>query len=302
MNKAIAAAIGRQEWQSAYERAAIVPEVPEGFSGVVLDRMPKPDELYVEVGLQVELRFTAELLGSAPGTPEVLAEFIAARAKDPELTEEEYRVAKKQAVRVAGSTPEEELEKGKTIFPAGEVEGIDGDVLFRWSYQLRGHLKSALGQLIEMGQIMNMTKHAHKGAVDEFLFVYPRRVPYMFNGQPVREPHGVESRALRIESHLGDRVCIAMREILDPGTTWKFWIQGVYSDNAKSKKAKFTRKVIEQLLDKGAESGTGQWRGGGFGTYEWRLLRDVSTYFKSEKGERKPFILKAWRDAAAAQA
>jgi hypothetical protein len=59
---------------------------------------------------------------------------------------------------------------------------------------------------------------------DKWLFVSPRLIPILRNGEPIKEADGVFQRPLRAETMRGPRVTLACSEKIEAGATASFLI------------------------------------------------------------------------------
>lgn len=208
--------------------------------------------------VRYKLVFTEPLLGSASGNPEIQEEFIASKAETPEKTAEEIA-----ATDVPGA-----IEKASTIFPRDE------NGLFVWDYQARGFFKESLGALIELGDVKSISKWLCGRSVDNFLFVDQRRIPLrQIGGDQWKTSQGTLQRALRAKTMQGERVALARSESLPAGTWVEFDVTVLISDNNKAKVACLSHDVVCKCLDYGSMKGFGQWRSGGFGRFNYSIVK-----------------------------
>lgn len=202
---------------------------------------------------------TEPLLGSANANPKIYEDFIASKM----LPEDK---SKKLEEELRSLPLEEQVEKATTVFPR------DDKGLHLWDYHLRGKIKDAIGIAVELGleAANGVTKWTYKRAVDQLVFVSPRRVYAMRGGAHITKPDGIETRPLRATTLQGDRVALASSERLDPGVEFAFEITWL---TAKGKsKLIVNEELIVWALDYGKLNGLGQWRGGGFGRFTWKRL------------------------------
>ena len=200
--------------------------------------------------LKVRLTFTEEVLGTASGDPEIHREFIASKAPDALSREDE----------VAAVGVEEVVEKSKTVFP----RNADGNPAL-YDYQIKGFFKdscSVLNRLSgkdesgkkkpanESGKLM-----AFKKIIDGLIFVKPRMIPLVFDGEI-----GSCQRPLRAPTAQGERVALANSETVPAGTTVEFTV--VLFDPSHE-------KAVREWLDYGQWRGIGQWRNSSKGRFVW---------------------------------
>jgi hypothetical protein len=202
--------------------------------------------------LSVLVTFTEQVLGTLIGNKEIASDFIISKAKE--------EANKVEETEVMGAM--EQLEKGTTYFPRDEKK-----LPFLWDYQFKGFLKEAIGVMTEMGNAGKLTKFTFKRAVDNAVFINPRRL-YL---RPSGDPTFVE-RPLRAETMQGDRVALARSEAFPAGTSFEAEIVTLVSGNEKSKLQSITPDLIREALAYGALKGIGQWRNSGVGRFEFKEL------------------------------
>ncbi|MCD6148977.1 hypothetical protein J7J18_06425 [bacterium] len=198
--------------------------------------MKKLSEL--EERFDVKIRLLEKLLGTVPKDPEVYTRFVASKAPEPELEEEETE------------TVEEVEERGWTGFHKNE-QGI-----FIYNYMIKGFLKSACEVCMSAGALSKIV--AYKKWIDLVVFIDPRQIPL---GK--KEPDGCLERPLRTLTAKGPRVTVCRSDYVDAGTEIQFTVRILKN------KVGINRDAIEQMLDYGKYVGLGQWRGsGGYGRFE----------------------------------
>lgn len=222
-------------------------------------REEKPDGTLTSNVIHVEATFLHPVLGTAPGNPDLYAEFIGQKSEiDSERIKDEL-----------ASLPAEELEaKGKTVFHRDD----DGNPCLL-DYQIKGMLKQAFVAFCEFGDIKlgknKISKWTAKRIVDLFVFVYPREIPLMI-------PEGSELseldecvRPLRGEIRSGgrimERVALACSELAPKGTKIDFDVEWLRPE---------LEKTVMRALDYGSRNGIGQWRNSGMGRFEWTVIGD----------------------------
>lgn len=96
--------------------------------------MTKDTNRIAGIGERIRVRLTLieEALGMTPADPEIYSKFIASKAPEPDLSQEEV-----EAVEGIGQTEDQ-----ATVFPRTE----DG-VPFCWDYQIKGFFKDACSSL-----------------------------------------------------------------------------------------------------------------------------------------------------------
>ena len=192
--------------------------------------------------LKVVVTLTEEMLGTASGDPNIHEEFIASKAPDAMSREEE--------VEALGA--EEVVKKDKTVFPRNE----DGRP-FLWDYQVKGFFKDACGCLRRVSGSESSKIKAYKKEIDGLIFVEPRRIPIVFDGEV-----GDCQRPLRAQTAQGERVALANSETVPAGSRMEFTVKMLCDDT----------KLVEEWLDYGKLRGLGQWRNSGKGRFEYELV------------------------------
>lgn len=192
------------------------------------------------------------ILGTQPANESVRTDFVASKAPTTELELEERELF-----------DEYDQSHGLTVFPR-DLDMDDRIIIL--NYMVRGFFKSAIGALQSQLGIK-----AHKSKVDKFLFVNPRRIPIMRDGEPIYDEDDEFERPLRCETMRGPRVALQGSErIMDP---WYVDIEVSLIPNAASKTSKaLTFESVETALDYGQFCGLGQFRNGSFGSFTWERI------------------------------
>lgn len=122
-------------------------------------RIMKKDGNRLEgIGERIDVRLTLieEALGMTPGDPEIYGNWIASKAPEPEVGEEEVGV-------IEGM---DAVEDATTCFPRTE----DG-VPFCWDYQIKGFFKDACSSLRRVPGTRSSKLTAFKKVIDGTVFV-----------------------------------------------------------------------------------------------------------------------------------
>jgi hypothetical protein len=197
--------------------------------------------------MKIKITLTEEMLGTASANPDIHREYIASKAPDASGIEEEVA-----AIGAAAA-----LQKAITVFPK------ENGKPFLWDYQVKGFLKEAVGIMIELSPKeikvgkTKLTKWTHKRIVDNFVFVYPRKI--FFNG----EMDAVCTRPLRADTMQGERVSLASSETIKAGATIQCEIELLVPS---------LDELIRSCLDYGHNKGLGQWRNSGKGRFVWEEI------------------------------
>ena len=192
--------------------------------------------------MKVKITLLEEMLGTASGNPEIHEEFIASKAPDAPSREEEI-----EALGV-----DEVVAKDKTVFPR-DAEGRP----ILWDYQIKGFMKDACGMLRKVSGSESSKVKAYKKEIDGLIFVSPRAIPIVFDGEV-----GECQRPLRAQTAQGERVALANSETVPAGSTIEFTVQMLTNDD----------KLVKEWLDYGVLRGLGQWRNSGKGRFEYELV------------------------------
>ena len=208
-------------------------------------RIMKKDGNRLEgIGERIDVRLTLleEALGMTPGDPEIYGNWIASKAPEPEVGEEEVGV-------IEGM---DAVEDATTCFPRTE----DG-VPFCWDYQIKGFFKDACSSLRRVPGTRSSKLTAFKKVIDGTVFVEQRKIPFQL-------PEGAEcgrcERPLRASSASGERVALAASETVPAGTVLEFSILVMNPKDAET---------VREWLDYGRLRGLFQWRNSGKGRFEW---------------------------------
>lgn len=198
--------------------------------------------------LHVRLTFTEPVLGTWPANANVAREFIASKSPDAATIEDEVAALGADAV----------ADKGMTIFPR-DAEGRP--VLY--DYQVKGFFKDACGMLSRLGGKTEAGKKkavnesgritAYKKVIDGLIFVQPRMIPLVMNGE-MEECQ----RPLRAQTAQGERVSLANSEQIPAGSTCEFDV--LLMDESHE-------AAVREWLDYGGLRGIGQWRNSGKGRF-----------------------------------
>lgn len=207
--------------------------------------------------LHCKITFTEALLGTSPSSETVYQDFIGSKAPDAASLEEE--------IEALGT--EEVIANGMTVFPRTE----DGRP-FLYDYQIKGFFKDACGCLSrvagkdpETGKKKDAVNHsgklkAFKKIIDGLIFVRPRKIPLVFDGEI-----GVCERPLRAQTAQGERVALAMSEEVPTGATAEFDVLCMSDEHTAA---------VREWLDYGQWRGLGQWRNSGKGSFTCEITED----------------------------
>lgn len=187
--------------------------------------------------LRVRITTMEELLGTASANKDIHEEYIASKAPNAETLAEEL-----EAIGV-----EEVVEKQMTVFPR-----VDGKPIM-WDYQIKGFFKDAAGALRKVSGSESSKIKAYKKEIDGLIFVSPRAIPIVFEGEI-----GSCQRPLRASMAQGERIALANSECIPSRAVLEFTIT-MLSDAHE--------KAVREWLDYGKLRGLGQWRNSGKGRF-----------------------------------
>lgn len=204
--------------------------------------------------IKVKLTFKEPILGTWPANPNVAREFIASKAPDAATVEDEVAALGADAV----------ADKGMTVFPRNP----DGRPIF-YDYQIKGFFKDSCGMLSRIGGKTETGKKkavnesgritAYKKTIDGLIFVEPRMIPIVFDGEI-----GDCQRPLRAQTAQGERVSLTNSEKIPAGATCEFTI--VLLDESHE-------KAVLEWMDYGSLRGIGQWRNSGKGRFLYEIVK-----------------------------
>lgn len=193
--------------------------------------------------IKVKLTFTEPILGTSPKNADVYRDFIGTKAPDATSVEDEVAALGVDAV----------IEKGMTGFPR-----LDDGTPFLYDYQIKGFFKDTCGGLRKVKNTESAKIKAYKKEIDKLIFVEPRCIPLLFDGEL-----GECQRPLRAQTMQGERVNLAISEEAPAGTVIEFSIVMLSDDH---------EKAVREWLDYGRFSGIGQWRNSGKGRFTWEEI------------------------------
>lgn len=226
--------------------------------------------------IHVRVKFIEPILGTAPKNEDIYRDFIGSKAPDATSIEDE----------VAALGVDEVAEKGMTVFPRNAY----GQPII-WDYQVKGFFKDACGMLSRIGgkdettgkkkKVNESSKlTAYKKVIDGLIFVQPRQIPIIFNGEM-----GICQRPLRAQTMQGERVALAMSEEIPAGAEIRFDVICLADEN---------EAAVLEWLDYGILRGLGQWRNSGKGRFGYEILDGKAPAFTAappeKKGEKKNVI------------
>ena len=204
----------------------------------------------------MHIDFIDDVLGTAPGDPDIHGSYVSSKAPDAATKEEE----------IAAIGEDEFLAKGKTIFPTDK----SGNPIF-WNYQIKGFFKSACAAQRGLSGSKSSKVKAYKKKIDLGIFVFPdaddpssRAIKIHMTKAGVGECQ----RPLRAETMQGPRVAIADSDSIEKGSWIEFDV--VMLDDGDW-------PLVSEWLDYGKFNGLGQWRNSGKGAFLWHEINHKPT-------------------------
>ena len=204
----------------------------------------------------IHVDFIDDVLGTAPGDPDIHGSYVSSKAPDAATKEEE----------IAAIGEDEFRAKGKTIFPTDE----SGNPIF-WNYQIKGFFKSACAAQRGLSGSKSSKVKAYKKKIDLGIFVFPdaddtssRAIKIHMTKAGVGECQ----RPLRAETMQGPRVAIADSDSIEKGSWIEFDV--VMLDDVDW-------PLVSEWLDYGKFNGLGQWRNSGKGAFVWHEINHKPT-------------------------
>jgi hypothetical protein len=211
----------------------------------------------------VTVRLTEDLLGTVPKSKEVYAAYIAAKGREMIARQD-----KKTGNRLADGSPS--TDANVTTALAEEVETIeeveekgwtgfhqDSEGPFLFNYAIKGFLCESARTLKERGGVKQL-----QDKVKRYLFVVPRRIRLSgIRPDPLERP-------LRGWTAQGPRVTLARSDVVPEGTEVSFRIKILDGGGLKL-------AILRDILEYGGCIGLGQWRTGGYGSFELVSIEEV---------------------------
>lgn len=192
--------------------------------------------------IKAKITFTEEVLGMSPANENIYRDFIASKAPDAELAEEEIERIGAEAF----------VDKQMTVFPKEDGKP------FVYDYQIKGYFKDTAGALRKVEGTKSSKLKAYKKEIDKLIFPAPRKI--FFEGV---EKIGECQRPLRAQTMQGERVSIAISEVIPAGASITFEVACMCDGDAD---------LVREWLDYGVYAGFGQWRNSGKGRFTWEEI------------------------------
>lgn len=193
--------------------------------------------------IKVKITFTEPILGTSPANEDVYIDYVGSNAPDASSIEDEVAALGVDAV----------VEKNMTIFPK-----LQDGTPFLYDYQIKGFFKDTCGGLRKVKGTASAGIKAFKKEIDKLVFVEPRAIPLVFDGEMK-----TCQRPLRAQTMQGERVSLAMSEEAPAGATIEFTVVCLCESH---------ETAVREWLDYGKYSGIGQWRNSGKGRFRWEEI------------------------------
>lgn len=187
---------------------------------------------------RVKIELLEPLLGTTPKNQAIYTDYVASKAADAGLVEEEL------------ATVESIEQRGWTGFMSDESGS------FIYNYLVKGFLCESARTLKVFGPLKQL-----QDKFKRYVFVTPRRV---------RLPQiaGVLERPLRAQTAQGPRVCLARSDYVDAGAELSFTLEVLGVSG-------ITAGCVQEVLSYGRLMGLGQWRSGSFGSFAVTSFEEV---------------------------
>lgn len=196
--------------------------------------------------------FITSLLGTLPADKEIRTNYVINKvADDAEKTIADVQDELDELK--AMPDPADEIENKTTVFAVT----LNGEPHLR-DYQIKGYFKEACRMLRRAGKIfLSAGLSASVQRTHGLIHVKPRMV--LLN-VPEGSTLGICERPIRVKNQQGERVALARSQEAPVGTTVDFKVK-CYDPSLF--------KYVEEWMTLGEDHGTGQWRTGGHGRFEW---------------------------------
>lgn len=212
--------------------------------------------------MKFKVTFLEGVLGTSTADENIYRNYLASKAPSLEVADEEA------AVIAASESVDEQFARALTIFPK-----LDDGTPFMYDYHWKGFFKDACGMLNRLtgkdpvsgkkAKAVNESSKmkAFKKEIDGNIFVFPRCIPILFDGELT-----ICQRSLRASTPQGERVALSASEEAPAGSTQEFWVLCLNDSHVKA---------VEEWMDYGMLRGTGQWRNSGKGRFTYEILETL---------------------------
>lgn len=212
--------------------------------------------------LKIKWTFLEGVLGTSTADEEIYRNYLASKAPALELADEEAEVI------AESKSVDEQFAQALTIFPK-----LEDGTPFQYDYQVKGFFKDACGMLSRLtgkdpetgkkGKATNESSKmkAFKKEIDGNIFVFPRKIPIVFDGKL-----NICQRSLRASTPMGERVALSASEEAPAGSTMEFYVLCLNDNHVPA---------VLEWMDYGLLRGTGQWRNSGKGRFSYELIEGM---------------------------
>lgn len=183
----------------------------------------------------VDIVLLTDMLGTVPKDPAVYETYIKSLGTDNDDEME--------------TVPDNREEKGWTGFHQNE----NGPIIY--DYLIKGFFKDACGMLRRAPGSHSSKLTAFKKIIDGLVFVEPRQIPIVLNGELK-----VIERPLRAQTAQGERVTLARSDAAPAGSKLSFTLSVLGNDPSED--------TLLEWFEYGQLRGLGQWRNSGAGRFE----------------------------------
>ena len=191
------------------------------------------------------------LLGSQPASQNLHEDYIMSKAPKEKDVSDEIDIIKLE-------------EKGLTVFARDASD--EEEPLALIDYQIKGFFKEVIYSLKS-----DLGITAAKKKCDNYLFVEPRFIPIMRDGEVLVDEDEYCQRPLRAQTMQGERVTIASSEAVQTPWQIEFEVELIHNESTTKSKP-ITWDAVYTALDYGRRKGLGQFRNGGYGKFRWEEI------------------------------
>lgn len=195
--------------------------------------------------IRVRLTFTEGILGSLSSDPEIYKNYIASKAPNNELMDEEAEL-------MASNASTDDLDRGITVFAKEDGKP------FLYDYVIKGFFKNACSGLRMVDGTLSSRIKAYKKIIDNTIFIDERKLFINYEGDIT-----FCERPLRGQTAQGERIALACSEEIAAGASIECTITTFVDDNLD---------LIKEWLNYGAFNGLGCWHNSGKGRFRWEEI------------------------------
>ena len=196
---------------------------------------------------RVGIQFTEPLLASAPANRDVYTKFIESRRPQPPETSADSETT---------SLPIRDEESGWSVFHIDPTT----EHIFLYDYHILGFLKEAASAMT--GKALT----AFRSKIARFVFVFPRRLYLMRDGQPLSAPEGALERAVQGMTAQGPRISLKRSDMVREGVELNCEVR-VLPIGARE----ITEDMLKLWFSYGEYKGLGEWRNASYGRFGFTL-------------------------------